>query len=167
MYRSAASVEEIEAAGWNLVRAFQPLVSVDGRDLSISVSIGASVYPDHGGDSDALLRAADSALGRAKELGRSQLAMFTPELTETAATRFTMEQGLRRAIGGAELKLAYRRKSIWQTQEIEVVEALLRWRMPDGRLARPGEFLGVAEQSGLISEINAWVLRAAAQDARR
>ncbi len=167
VYRSAASVEEIEAAGWNLVRAFQPLVSVDGRDLSISVSIGASVYPDHGGDSDALLRAADSALFRAKELGRSQLAMFTPELTETAATRFTMEQGLRRAIGGAEFELAYQPEINLQSAEIEVVEALLRWRMPDGRLARPGEFLGVAEQSGLISEINAWVLRAAAQDAAR
>ena len=167
VYRSAASVEEIEAAGWNLVRAFHSLVSVDGRDLSISVSIGASVYPDHGGDSDVLLRAADSALFRAKELGRSQLAMFTPELTETAATRFTMEQGLRRAIGGAEFELAYQPEINLQSAEIEVVEALLRWRMPDGRLARPGEFLGVAEQSGLISEINAWVLRAAAQDASR
>ncbi len=167
VYRSAASVEEIEAAGWNLVRAFHSLVSVDGRELSISVSIGASVYPDHGGDSDALLRAADSALFRAKELGRSQLAMFTPELTETAATRFTMEQGLRRAIGGAEFELAYQPEINLQSAEIEVVEALLRWRMPDGRLARPGEFLGVAEQSGLISDINAWVLRAAAQDASR
>ncbi len=167
VYRTAASIEEIEAAGWNLVRAFHSLVSVDGRELSISVSIGASVYPDHGGDSDALLRAADSALFRAKELGRSQLAMFTPELTETAATRFTMEQGLRRAIGGAEFELAYQPEINLESAEIEVVEALLRWRMPDGRLARPGEFLGVAEQSGLISEINAWVLRAAAQDASR
>ncbi|HEY4970350.1 MAG TPA: EAL domain-containing protein, partial [Steroidobacteraceae bacterium] len=167
VYRTAASIEEIEAAGWNLVRAFHSLVSVDGRDLSISVSIGASVYPDHGGDSDALLRAADSALFRAKELGRSQLAMFTPELTETAATRFTMEQGLRRAIGGAEFELAYQPEINLESAQIEVVEALLRWRMPDGRLARPGEFLGVAEQSGLISEINAWVLRAAAQDASR
>jgi diguanylate cyclase (GGDEF)-like protein len=167
VYRTATSIEEIEAAGWNLVRAFHSLVSVDGRDLSISVSIGASVYPDHGGDSDALLRAADSALFRAKELGRSQLAMFTPELTETAATRFTMEQGLRRAIGGAEFELAYQPEINLESAEIEVVEALLRWRMPDGRLARPGEFLGVAEQSGLISDINAWVLRAAAQDASR
>jgi len=167
VYRNATSIEEIEAAGWNLVRAFHSLVSVDGRDLSISVSIGASVYPDHGGDSDALLRAADSALFRAKELGRSQLSMFTPELTETAATRFTMEQGLRRAIGGAEFELAYQPEINLASAEIEVVEALLRWRMPDGRLARPGEFLGVAEQSGLISEINAWVLRAAARDASR
>jgi diguanylate cyclase (GGDEF)-like protein len=167
VYRTATSIEEIEAAGWNLVRAFHSLVSVDGRDLSISVSIGASVYPDHGGDSDALLRAADSALFRAKELGRGQLAMFTPELTETAATRFTMEQGLRRAIGGAEFELAYQPEINLESAEIEVVEALLRWRMPDGRVARPGEFLGVAEQSGLISEINAWVLRAAAQDASR
>jgi diguanylate cyclase (GGDEF)-like protein len=167
IYRNANSIEEIEAAGWNLVRAFHSLISVDGRDLSISVSIGASVYPDHGLDSDALLRAADSALFRAKELGRGQLAMFTPELTESAATRFTIEQGLRHAIGGSEFELAYQPEINLESAQIEVVEALLRWRMPDGRLARPGEFLAVAEQSGLISEINDWVLRAAAQDASR
>jgi diguanylate cyclase (GGDEF)-like protein len=167
VYAAASSIAEIEAAGWNLVRAFHALVSVDGRDLSISVSIGASIYPDHGSDADVLLRAADSALFRAKESGRSQLAMFTPELTETAATRFSIEQGLRRAIGGEEFELVYQPEINLDRSEIGVLEALVRWRMPDGRLAPPGDFLGVAEQSGLISEINAWVLRAAAHDASR
>jgi diguanylate cyclase (GGDEF)-like protein len=167
VYGSASSIAEIEAAGWNLVRAFHALVSVDGRDLSISVSIGASIYPDHGRDADVLLRAADSALFRAKESGRSQLAMFTPELAETAATRFSIEQGLRRAIGDEEFELVYQPEISLDRSEIGVVEALLRWRMPDGSLVPPGDFLGVAEQSGLISEINAWVLRAAAYDASR
>jgi diguanylate cyclase (GGDEF)-like protein len=167
VYRAAASVAEIEAAGWNLVRAFHKMVSVDDRDFSISVSIGASIYPDHGRDAEVLLRAADSALFRAKELGRGQLAVFTPELTETAATRFTIEQGLRRAIRGAEFELAYQPEINLAGARIGLVEALLRWRMPDGRLARPGEFLGVAEQSGLITEINAWVLRSAAEAASR
>ena len=167
VYGAASSIGEIEAAGWDLVRAFHTLVSVDGRDLSISVSIGASIYPEHGRDADVLLRAADSALFRAKELGRGQLAMFSPELTETAATRFSIEQGLRLAIGSGEFELFYQPEINLERSEICVVEALLRWRMPDGRLVRPGEFLGIAEQSGLISEINAWVLRAAAQDASR
>jgi diguanylate cyclase (GGDEF)-like protein len=167
VYRAATSAAEIEAAGWNLVRAFHKMVSVDDRDFSISVSIGASIYPDHGRDAEVLLRAADSALFRAKELGRSQLAVFTPELTETAATRFTIEQGLRRAIRGAEFELVYQPEINLAGARIGLVEALLRWRMPDGRLARPGEFLGVAEQSGLITEINAWVLRSAAEAASR
>jgi EAL domain-containing protein (putative c-di-GMP-specific phosphodiesterase class I) len=143
------------------------LVSVDDRELRVSVSVGASVFPDHGREPEVLLRAADSALFRAKELGRSQVAVFTPELIETAASRFLIEQGLRRAIEASEFELAYQPEFDLATSEIGLVEALLRWRLPDGRLARPGEFLAVAEQSGLMSEINAWVLRTAIADASR
>jgi diguanylate cyclase (GGDEF)-like protein len=167
VYESAMSVEAIHATGMNLVDAFHELVSVDDRELSISVSVGASIFPEHGWDAEGLLRAADSALFRAKELGRSQLAVFTPELIKTAATRFMIEQGLRRAIEGSEFELAYQPEINLATSEMELVEALLRWRMPDGRLAKPGEFLAVAEQSGLISEINSWVLRTAVEDASR
>ena len=167
VYEDAMSVEAIEDVGWSLVQAFHKLVSVDARELSISVSVGASIFPEHGRDADGLLRAADSALFRAKELGRSQLAVFTPELTETAATRFTIEQGLRRALQASEFELAYQPEIDLATSEIGLVEALLRWRMPDGRLAKPGDFLAVAEQSGLIAEINTWVLRTAVKDASR
>jgi diguanylate cyclase (GGDEF)-like protein len=167
VYEDAASVQEIQAFGWDLVRAFHKLLSVDQRELSVSVSVGASIYPDHEVDAEALLRAADSALFRAKELGRSQLAVFTPQLIETAATRFATEQGLRRAIEGGEFELAYQPEVDLATLETGLVEALLRWRMPDGRLVRPGEFLEVAEQSGLISEISSWVLRTAIADASR
>jgi diguanylate cyclase (GGDEF)-like protein len=167
VYEDALSVEAIEAIGWSLVQAFHRLVSVDDRELSISVSVGASVFPEHGRDPEVLLRAADSALFRAKELGRSQLAVFTPELTESAATRFTIEQGLRRALHASEFELSYQPEINLETSEMGLVEALLRWRMPDGRLAKPGEFLAVAEQSGLIAEINKWVLRTAVKDASR
>jgi diguanylate cyclase (GGDEF)-like protein len=167
VYENAMSAEAVQATGWNLVKAFHELLSVDDREFSISVSIGASIFPEHGPDAAALLRAADSALFRAKELGRSQLVEFTPELIEAAATRFTIEQGLRRAIEGSQFELAYQPEINLATSEMGLVEALLRWRMPDGRLAKPGEFLAVAEQSGLISEINAWVLRTAVEDASR
>jgi diguanylate cyclase (GGDEF)-like protein len=147
--------------GRHILNAFQKLISVDQRELSVSVSVGVSIYPDHGVDAENLLRAADSALFRAKDLGRSQLAMFTPELIESAASRFTTEQSLRRALELHQLELFYQPEYNLATLEMDSVEALLRWRMPDGRLARPGEFLGVAEQSGLITEINEWVLRTA------
>jgi diguanylate cyclase (GGDEF)-like protein len=167
VYEDAESVAAVHALGEKLVRGFQQRVSVDDRELSISVSVGASVFPDHGRDAEGLLRAADSALFRAKELGRSQLALFTPELIESAATRFSVEQGLRLAIDGSQFELLYQPEINLATFETGLVEALLRWRMPDGRLAAPGEFLAVAEQSGLISEISTWVLRTAVRDAAR
>jgi diguanylate cyclase (GGDEF)-like protein len=167
VYEDAVSVQAINDVGWKLVRAFHKLVSVDQRELSVSLSVGASIYPVHEDDAEGLLRAADSALFRAKELGRSQLAMFTPQLIETAAARFTIEQGLRRGIEGGEFELVYQPEVNLATLETGLVEALLRWRLPDGRLIRPGEFLAVAEQSGLISEISTWVLRTAIADASR
>jgi diguanylate cyclase (GGDEF)-like protein len=167
IYEDAGSVQAIHEVGWDLVRAFHKLISVDERELSVSVSVGASIFPEHEQDAAALLRAADSALFHAKELGRNQLAMFTPQLIESAAARFTIEQGLRRAVEGGEFQLVYQPEIELATLETGLVEALLRWRMPDGRLARPGEFLAVAEQSGLIAEISSWVLRTAVTDASR
>lgn len=165
VYEDVGSEQAIHETGLRLVQAFQQLLSVDDRDLSVSVSVGASIFPEHGRDAAELLRAADSALFRAKELGRSRLAMFTPELIESAATLFGIEQGLRRAFANHEFELVYQPEIDLATMEVMLVEALIRWRMPDGRLAKPGEFLAVAEQSGLIAQISKWVLRTAVQAA--
>jgi diguanylate cyclase (GGDEF)-like protein len=159
--------ESVREIGQRIVSSFQKLISVDERELSLSVSVGASIFPQHAGDAQTLLRAADSALFRAKELGRNQLAIFTPELIRSAAARFATEQGLRRALESQQFELLYQPEFNLATMEMDLVEALLRWRMPDGRLARPAEFLEVAEASGLISEINAWVLRTAIAAAAR
>jgi diguanylate cyclase (GGDEF)-like protein len=163
----ALAPETVQSIGRRIVNAFQKLISVDQRELSVSVSIGASIFPEHGRDAESLLRAADSALFRAKELGRSQVAVFTPELIESAAARFAIEQGLRRALEARQFELHFQPEFSLATSEMALVEALLRWRMPDGRLARPGEFLAVAEQSGLLAEINEWVLRSAIEAAAR
>ena len=160
-YESASGVEDIRIAGLQLIQAFQEPIQVDDRELVVSVSAGASVYPDHAQHADALLRAADAALYQAKAIGRSQLAIFTPELLETSTARLATEQGLRRAIERGEFDLVFQPEVNLQTCEIEVVEALLRWRLPDGRYATPGEFLAVAESSGLILQINDWVIRRA------
>jgi diguanylate cyclase (GGDEF)-like protein len=161
----AANLEDIRRAGLAIVQAFQRPLSVDGRDLIVSVSVGASVFPDHEQEADALLRAADAALFRAKALGRSQLSVFTPELLEAAASKFTTEQGLRRAIERGEFELLFQPELNVETMEMALVEALIRWRMPDGTLAAPGQFLAVAEESGLIMEISDWVLRSAIETA--
>jgi len=159
VFESAGTIEDIRFAGMQLIQAFQEPMPLEGRDLIISISVGASVYPDHAQNVEALLRAADAALYEAKALGRSQLALFTPALLEAAAERFHTEQGLRRALDRGEFELVFQPEISLQTCEVELVEALLRWRRPDGRIAAPGEFLAVAEGSGLILQINDWVLR--------
>jgi EAL domain-containing protein (putative c-di-GMP-specific phosphodiesterase class I) len=123
------------------------------------------MYPDHGSDAEALLRAADAALFRAKALGRSQLVVFSPSLLETASAKFTIEQGLRYALERNEFELVFQPEVDAATLNTHLVEALLRWRLPDGRCALPSEFLGIAEESGLIMEISDWVLRTSIETA--
>jgi diguanylate cyclase (GGDEF)-like protein len=161
----AKSIESIELAGLSVVQAFQKPLSVEGRELIVSISVGASIFPDHELDAEALLKAADVALFRAKALGRSQLSMFSPELLEAAAAKFSTEQGLRRAIERGEFELVFQPEVNAQTLETSLVEALIRWRTPDGELATPGQFLAIAEESGLIMEITDWVLRSAIEAA--
>jgi diguanylate cyclase (GGDEF)-like protein len=161
MYPSAPGAEAIAEKGRLLLRAFQQPLAVGDRKLTISASVGASVFPDHGEHAEALLRAADAALFRAKALGRSQLHLFSPDLVEAAHSRFVVEQGLRRALEHGEFELVYQPEIDLRSLEPGVAEALLRWRMPDGRLVSPDAFLGVAEESGLIMDLTDWVLRTA------
>ena len=165
VFERADGIDDIRVAGLSVVQAFQQPLSVDGREFIVSVSVGASIYPDHDRDSEALLKAADAALFRAKSLGRSQLCIFTPELLETAAAKFSTEQGLRRAIERGEFELVFQPEVNTETLETTLVEALIRWRLPDGSLATPGRFLAIAEESGLINEISDWVIRSAIEAA--
>jgi diguanylate cyclase (GGDEF)-like protein len=167
VYDAVKNVEAVNTLGQDLVRAFQAPIAVDGRHLMISISVGASMYPDHGSDAEALLRAADAALFRAKALGRSQLVVFDPALLEAASAKFTIEQGLRFALERDEFELVFQPEVDAATLNTRLVEALLRWRLPDGRCASPSEFLAIAEESGLILEINDWVLRTSIETAAR
>jgi diguanylate cyclase (GGDEF)-like protein len=165
VHEGAPTLEEIVASGTRIVEAFHDPIQIDGRELIVSVSVGASVYPDHEQDAEGLLLAADAALFNAKALGRSQLTVFTPELLVKASAKFAIEQRLRRAIEKGEFELFYQPEVDVQTFEVSMVEALIRLRMPDGSYRGPGEFLAVAEESGLIMEISDWVLRTAIETA--
>jgi len=148
-----------------LIRAFQAPLLIEGRELTISISAGAAIYPEHERESDALLRAADAALFRAKNSGRARVALFSPELLEAAEAKFSLEQGLRRALERGELELWFQPEVNFEIMGAKLVEALLRWRLPDGRYLAPADFLSVAEDSGLIRNINDWVVRTAFQHA--
>jgi diguanylate cyclase (GGDEF)-like protein len=159
VYEDAASPDAIGEAGRRLVAIFDEPLAIEDRELVVSISAGASIFPDHGSRAEDLLSAADAALFQAKALGRSQLAIFTPELLETATRKFTLEQGLRRAIERDEFELVFQPEVSLDTLQMVLVESLLRWRLPDGRQAHPGEFLAVTEESGLIVDVGNWVLR--------
>ena len=158
---NAGGRADVSEAGNALIRAFQKPLLIEGRELMISISGGASIYPDHERGSDALLRAADAALFRAKNSGRARLSLFSPELLEAASLKFSLEQGLRRALEREEFELWFQPEVSFDTLETKLVEALLRWRLPDGQYVAPNDFLSVAEDSGLIRSINDWVLRTA------
>jgi diguanylate cyclase (GGDEF)-like protein len=167
VYEHATHLDEIQRTGRALVGAFQEPLIVDGRELLIGLSVGASVYPEHGRDPETLLRAADAALFRAKAQGRSQLSIFSPDLLEAAASKFATEQGLRRAMERGEFELFFQPEVNLATFETGLVEALLRWRLPSGAYARPEDFLQVAEDCGLVREIGDWVLQSAVEHAAR
>ncbi len=165
IHSRARSAEEIGDAAQAILHAFQQPLEVDGHNLLISLSIGASFYPTHAQTAEALLRAADAALFRAKALGRNQTNIFSADLLDAAASRFSTEQGLRHAIEDGRFELAFQPEVDLHSFQVRLVEALIRWRLPDGRLASPADFLGVAEDSGLITEISDWVLRSAIEAA--
>jgi diguanylate cyclase (GGDEF)-like protein len=155
------SHEEVMERANEIVVALQQPLSIKGRVLSTSASVGASLYPEHAADADSLLRAADVALFRAKELGRNRYALYSPSLYDAAAQRFRLEQSLRRAVEAGDLLLMYQPQIALHTFEPVGMEALLRWRKPDGGVATATEFIHIAEKTGLMHELTDWVLRAA------
>jgi diguanylate cyclase (GGDEF)-like protein len=155
------SVEEVERRAGELVATLQQPMTIEGRALATSASVGASLFPDHADDAEGLLRAADVALFRAKELGRNRFALYRAALYDAAAQRFRMEQALRHAVEAGELLLMFQPEVALGSCEVTALEALLRWRKPGGRIATATEFIHIAEKSGLIHELTGWVLRSA------
>jgi diguanylate cyclase (GGDEF)-like protein len=161
LIEDALSTEYVCEQAAKVIDALQKPLTVDGRQLSTSASVGATLYPDHARDPDALLRTADVALFHAKDLGRNRFAMYTPELYDLAAHRFRLEQALRRAVEAGDLLLMYQPQIALHTLEPAGVEALLRWRKADGRVASASEFIEIAEATGLMRELTTWALRSA------
>ena len=141
-------------------------IELDGRELFVTSSMGISLYPDDGRDAETLVKNADAAMYRAKEQGRDLYQLYTPALNATALERLALESSLRKALAHSELLLHYQPILDVATRRVHGVEALLRWRHPELGLVPPGDFIPLAEVTGLILAIGPWVLRAACAQAR-
>ncbi len=162
----ADSNDAMLVAGKILEALREPFL-VDGHELHVSGSIGISLYPADGENTETLMRAADTAMYHAKERGRDNSQFFMPALNEAAQRRLSIASRLHHALPQHEFVLHYQPLVQLDTGQVFSAEALVRWRQDDGDLLLPGEFIKIAEETGVIAPLGEWVLReAAAQLAR-
>ncbi|MDB5773165.1 MAG: hypothetical protein JWM42_3539 [Burkholderia sp.] len=159
---------DIERVSQKVLDALDRSFNIDGHDLHLGCSIGISLYPDDGTDVDALMRAADTAMYHAKENGRGNYQFFTASLNKAAQHRLQVETRLRRALARNEFELYYQPQVFIDNGTIFSAEALLRLPEPGGSVpASCADFIGIAEESGLILAIGEWVLSEACRQLMR
>ena len=144
-----------------LMVAFQDPFRISGHEFYLTTSIGISLYPQNGGTPHELLKNADAAMFRAKDEGRNTFQYYTEDMTTQAVQRITMESNLRQALEKQELVLYYQPQFCFDTGRLIGMEALIRWPHGERGMIPPGEFIPVAEQTGLIIPLSEWVLRTA------
>ena len=156
-----ASSEDAAKVATKLIEAISAVTTINGHQLSVSPSIGISVFPADGDTADDLIRHADAAMYHAKESGRSNYQFFVPTLFERAVEALNKERRLREALVNGEFVLHYQPKRRRHDGAIVGLEALVRWQHPERGLVGPDEFIGFAETRGLITGIDRWVLQTA------
>jgi EAL domain-containing protein (putative c-di-GMP-specific phosphodiesterase class I) len=146
----------------SFIQAIEQPIPFEGQDLRVSASIGIALFPQDARDTQTLMKQADTALYHAKESGRGRYSYFTGIMSAKAEQRMRVEHDLRFALANNDFFLAYQPKVTLPDGRITGMEALVRWRRCDtGEVVPPAEFIPIAEETGLITQLDEWVMREA------
>jgi len=163
---AARSPESLVWYAQFLISAFSEAFVVDGRPITVTPSIGISLWPEHGRDARHLVNAADSAMYEAKAEGRNTFRFYNPGRNQAIREGLDLERRIRLAVERNEFLLVYQPRFSVASNRVTGFEALLRWRHPERGLVSPEEFIGVLEETGLIVPVGRWVLSEALAQVR-
>jgi diguanylate cyclase (GGDEF)-like protein len=163
---NVSSTEDTTALAAKILEAFRRPFVVESQELFITSSVGIALSPEGGNRAAALLKNADAAMYQAKARGRNTFEVYSPHMNAEATERLTIDAHLHSAIANDELRLVYQPQFDVRTREIVGVEALARWTHPTLGAIAPDRFIPIAEESGLIVELDNWVLRKACEQGR-
>lgn len=152
--------EDFDQIQERILASFDRTITVDGHELYVTLDTGISVYPNHGTDADILIRSASIAMRKARDTnGQNSIVYFSESMNLESRKLIRLETELHQALIRNELFVCYQPKINLRTGEIVSMEALVRWRHPEFGIVSPGDFIPVAERTGLINEISAWITR--------